>query len=89
VAPYNRKPLVRFHSVQALLLWGVSLVIYYGIAFTAGVLPMLLLGGNLLISAWRIVAFLAAVFCAAKAYNHEMFALPVIGDVARRQSLQT
>ena len=87
--PFKRNFFVRFHSFQHLFLWVAGFVI----AVVAGILSALLqlipfmrvlvfpLGG-LITLAWFFVWVLLVV----KAYQHELFKLPIIGDLAEQQA---
>jgi uncharacterized membrane protein len=83
--PFKRSRFVRFHSFQHLLLWAAGV----GIGIAAGLVGAILqlipfmrvlflpLGG-LLSLAWFFLWLLLIV----KAYQHEMFKLPYLGDLA-------
>jgi uncharacterized membrane protein len=83
--PFKRNRFVRFHSFQHLLLWAAGV----GIGIAGGILGAILqlipfmrvlflpLGG-LLSLAWFFLWLLLVV----KAYYHEMFKLPYLGDLA-------
>ena len=87
--PFKRNFFVRFHAFQHLFLWVAGFVI----AVVAGILSALLqlipfmrvlvfpLGG-LITLAWFFVWVLLVV----KAYQHELFKLPIIGDLAEQQA---
>ena len=84
--PFKQNRFVRFHSFQHLLLWGAGV----GIGVAAGLLGAILqlipfmrvlflpLGG-LISLAWFFLWLLLVV----KAYYHEMFKLPYLGDLAQ------
>ena len=83
--PYNRKRFIRFHSFQCLffaaawiLLWFVLRIIFQ-IAFfgwlTALAWPFIDLAGFVI---WLILVL--------KAFQGQMFKLPVIGDLAEKQA---
>ncbi len=83
--PFKRNRFVRFHSFQQLLLWAAGV----GCGMAAGIVGAILqlipfmrvlvfpLGG-LLSLAWFFLWLLLVI----KAYNHEMFKLPILGDLA-------
>lgn len=79
---------VRFHGFQSLLLHGVGFVCGFAIQVLSIVVGMALaaLGGLIgLLGLPLGLAFLGAqVFMMIKANNNEEFALPVIGDMAKR-----
>ena len=77
---------VRFHAMQAMLLGAVLTVfwIIVGTIFFSSFAGLALFG-----PVWLIIrlAFLALiVLCCVKAYQGQMFKLPVIGDMAERYS---
>jgi uncharacterized membrane protein len=87
--PFKRNLFVRFHAFQHLFLWVAGFVI----AIAAGILAALLqlipfmrvlvfpLGG-LIGLAW----FFLWVLLVVKAYQHEFFKLPIIGDLAEQRA---
>jgi uncharacterized membrane protein len=89
--PFKRNLFVRFHSFQHLFLWVAGFVA----AIAAGVLGSILQlipfmrvlmfpFAGLITLAWIFVWLLLVV----KAYQHEMFKLPVIGDVAEEWAMR-
>ncbi|CAN5701062.1 DUF4870 domain-containing protein [soil metagenome] len=83
----NKLP--RFHAFQSLLLLaaliviGMVLSIFVGVATFAIRSPMLSFGFNGLLS---LVILGLVIFLAMKAYQGELFKLPVIGDLADKWS---
>jgi uncharacterized membrane protein len=81
VEPYNKTPLIRFHSFQSIGLFVVGLVAnevfkffpYYSIMWT---LQELISLGLLVI----------AIIAIVKAYQGQWFKLPIIGDFAMKQA---
>ena len=83
--PFKRNRFVRFHSLQHLLLWaaGVGVGVAAGLAgATLQLIPfmrvLLFPFAGLISLAWFFLWLLLVV----KAYNHEMFKLPILGDLA-------
>jgi uncharacterized membrane protein len=87
LAPYNQSKFVRFHAFQAIFfhvswigLWIVETII-------AVVMPWQL---HMLLSLFTILLSLGGLavwlFLMYKAYNNEKFKLPIIGDLAEKQS---
>jgi uncharacterized membrane protein len=83
--PFKHNLFVRFHSFQHLLLWAAGV----GFGIAAGIVGAILQ----LIPFMRVLVFpftglvsLAFFFLwvllVVKAYNHEMFKLPILGDLA-------
>jgi uncharacterized membrane protein len=88
--PYNRKPFVRFHSFQCLLLAAASIVLHIAISLLGTALHVIpFLGamiGLLLHLAVSLVIFIAWLMCIIKASKGEWYRLPVIGDIALKQA---
>jgi uncharacterized membrane protein len=77
--PYNRNKFIRFHSFQAIFLEIGWLIVNA----VLGVLPFL--GIFLLPILWLGFTILWVV-CLIKAYQNQIFKLPVIGDIAEKQA---
>ena len=77
--PYNRNKFIRFHAFQAIFLeigWIIVNAVLGMLAFIGlFILPVLWLGFTIL---W--------VVCMIKAFQNQMFKLPMIGDIAERQA---
>ena len=87
LAPYNQNRFVRFHAFQSIFFhvaWIALWVVRLALAF---VLPW---GMSLLLSLFMLVIWLGGfacwIFLLIKAYNGEMFKLPIIGDIAAKQA---
>jgi len=81
--PFKRNRFVRFHSFQHLLLWVAGVVVAIAAGLVAAILqliPVLFfpLGG--LIS---LAGFFLWLLLLVKAYYHETFKLPYLGDLAQ------
>ena len=87
--PYNRMPLVRFHSWQSIGL-GVAAFLLQAAISMCGVALHFIPGILLLVGLAHLVAalclFLLWLFVVLKASKGEWFSLPVIGDFAERQA---
>jgi uncharacterized membrane protein len=85
----NKLP--RFHAMQSILLSATGLIagLIFGMVFGAaaaarsGILSGL---GGLLYMIFGLAMLAAIIFCAIKAYQGEIFKLPVIGDLADKWS---
>jgi uncharacterized membrane protein len=76
--PYNKKRFIRFHAFQCIFFAIVWVVIRIGLSFI-GYVPFLLTAvGLAFFVIWLILVF--------KAYQGQMFKLPVIGDMAEKQA---
>jgi uncharacterized membrane protein len=86
----NKLP--RFHAFQSLLLTAASFVIIVSIEIFGGVITMVtrstLLGGliYLVVMLLALAVLAATIFCAIKAFQGQVFKLPVIGDMADKWS---
>ena len=69
---------VRFHAMQSLLTFGGLTVLYMVLGF----IPVI---GWLLIPVVGLVQVILWVLLMVKAYQGELFKLPVVGDMAERQ----
>jgi len=84
--PYNKKRFIRFHSFQCIFLaiamtvLGIALGVLWHIPFLGWLVFFLL---------WPLVTLAELIlwlFLMYKAYQGEMFKLPVIGDMAEQQA---
>ena len=88
--PYSKRPFVRFHAFQSILFcvaW-FALSMILSIALGVGGLAMhtlwwILIPLRLLIG---LLGFLIWLFCMYKAYNKELYQLPIIGPIAAKQA---
>jgi len=87
--------LARFHAMQSLLLLGASIVGYIVVVIltmiiTVGAaamnMPSLSVLGFLILMVFGIAVLAAVVMACIKAFQGEMFKLPVIGDMADKWS---
>jgi uncharacterized membrane protein len=76
--PYNRKRFIRFHSFQSILFFVGCIVIEIGVSF----LPYI----PFLWTVVRLGLFVVWLIIALKAFQGQMFKLPVIGDMAEKQA---
>lgn len=83
VEPYNRNRFVRFHSFQCLFTCGALIVIHIGLSIIAYALPLLVLPIYMLLGLAELALWILLVI---KAYQHEMFKLPIVGDMAEKQA---
>jgi uncharacterized membrane protein len=80
----DKRPFVRFHAAQSILLNIALFVVYFAIAIGFGVFRMIGLGFFTLFI-WPVIgllAFILWVFLMYKAYQHEKFMIPIIGGIA-------
>ena len=78
IEPYNRDKFVRFHAFQALFL---------GLASFIGqiVLTMIPVIGWVLLPFWSLLIFVLAIVGAVKAYQNQIWSVPVVGPLAQKQ----
>ena len=81
IEPFKRNRFVRFHSVQCLLSVAVLVVLQVALVLLGKLLPLFVLSLYGLLILAELTLWLLLLY---KAYQHEMFKLPVIGDVAER-----
>jgi len=77
--PYKNNKFVRFHSIQAIAL----LVVSMGLKIVLGFIPIL---GWIVLMFLPLAMFVVWVICFVKAFQGQMFKLPVIGDFAEQQA---
>ena len=83
--PYNRKRFIRFHAFQCIF-FAIAWTVVWIILGIIGHIPFLGWGTVLLwplVSLAGLIIWLILVF---KAYQGQMFKLPVIGDMAEKQA---
>jgi uncharacterized membrane protein len=83
--PFNKKRFVRFHSFQCLFFAAAWTVLWIGLAFI-GHIPVLGWATLLLWPLISLVGFVIWLILVLKAYQGQMFKLPVIGDMAEQQA---
>jgi uncharacterized membrane protein len=89
IEPYNRNRFVRFHSFQCLFTAGAVVVIEVVLMIFMSVLHVVGIGWIIGMILWPLfwLASLALwLLLVIKAYQHQMFKLPVIGDIAEKQA---
>lgn len=85
IEPFNRRRFVRFHAFQS---------IFYFVAWIAADICLSIIGhipflGWATLFLWPLVSlvlFVILLVLALKAYQGQMFKLPVIGDIAEQQA---
>jgi len=79
IEPYNKNRTIRFHSFQSLF-FVVAWVVLDGVV---GMIPIINFVALPLLWLGQIAIWLVLVF---KAYQNQMFKLPVLGDIAEQQA---
>jgi len=82
--PYNKDRFVRFHAFQAIFLFVAWIVLSVAASVLSSVLPWFL--DSLFWAAVNLGGLAVWLFVMYKAYSHEMYKLPVIGEIAERQA---
>jgi uncharacterized membrane protein len=80
----DKRPFVRFHAAQSILLNIAFVVVYFAVAVLFGMLHFMHMG-FLVLAAYPLVGLVALavwIFMMYKAYQHEKFMLPIIGNIA-------
>jgi uncharacterized membrane protein len=83
IEPYNRNRFVRFHSFQCLFTVGALIVLQVVLSIVSYVLPLMMF------PIWGLLGlaeFALWILLVIKAYQHEMFKLPIVGDLAEKQA---
>lgn len=83
--PFNKKRFIRFHAFQCLFFAVAWTVLWIGLSFVAHI-PFL---GWMTLLIWPLVSlvgFIIWLILVLKAYQGQMFKLPVIGDMAEKQA---
>ncbi len=87
VEPYNKNRFIRFHAFQCLFLTAASFIINIGFSIVVNLMPGVIGGLLSLLGLLIPLAFLAIwLLVVFKAYNNEMYKLPIIGDLAEQQA---
>ncbi len=91
IATDKTNKLARFHAFQSLCLMAIAIVIYFILGVIIGAAAVSNSGGMASIaSLLYLVVFLgilgAVILCMVKAYQGEIYKLPIIGDLADKWS---
>jgi len=90
VDPYRKNRFVRFHCIQCLLFSGAVIVLAAVLRLAGLVVFLIPLLGPLVVAVVDVVVALGAVLLwlvlVVKAFQGEMFKLPVLGDFAEQHS---
>jgi uncharacterized membrane protein len=85
--PYKRDPFVRFHAFQSIFLSVAAIALHFALGVVMSLMPWSLWSLISMISSLvSLAVFLVFLLLMYKAYSNERFKLPVIGDLAERQS---
>ena len=85
VEPFNKKRFIRFHAFQCLFFAAAWTVLWIGLSMIAHI-PFLGWATVLIWPLVSLVGFIIWLILVLKAYQGQMFKLPVIGDIAEQQA---
>ncbi len=85
VEPYNKNRFIRFHSFQNLFYCVALIVIWVGLSVLSVVPGLIFLTLPLHLVVW-LGSFIVWIILLIKAFQGQMFKLPVIGDLAEKQA---
>lgn len=88
IEPYKNEKTVRFHAFQSIF-FAAALIAVYIVLFIVGIILGVIHLGILMIPLWLVIGvgvMVAWVVLMVKAYNNQIFKLPVIGDLAAKQA---
>ncbi len=83
--PYNKKPFIRFHSFQSIF-FAIAWTVLWIALTIVGMIPVL---GLVSLIVWPLMGLgglVIWVILLLKAYQGQVFKLPVIGDMAEKQA---
>ena len=84
---YNKRPYVRFHAWQSLLLnvfaIGIGYILYYVLPYLMFLRPRIVIGAVGLLA---LFAFLVWLWCVIAALNGHRYKLPLIGEWSDEQA---
>ncbi len=87
--PYKNDRFVRFHAFQTLGLWVASVVLSVGLTIFSIIIAFIPVVNILAIIIWPVFSlamFVVWILLMVKAYQKEMWKLPLIGDFAMKQA---
>src|SRR5579862_5864521 len=85
----DKRPFVRFHAAQSIVVFGGLHIINIGIGIIFGAGAMMMGGfgafgmGAALYGLISLLAFILWILLMVKAYQHEKFELPIAADIAK------
>jgi len=90
IEPYNRNRFVRFHCFQNLFFFVAVIVLEIVLGILSAILHLIpVIGWMLTAIMWPLVGlaiFAVWILMMIKAYQHQMYKLPFIGDLAEKQA---
>jgi len=90
IEPYNRNRFVRFHSFQNLFFTVAVIVLEIALGILSGILHFIpVIGWMVAALIWPLVGlaiFAVWILLLIKAYQNQIYKLPIIGDMAEKQA---
>jgi uncharacterized membrane protein len=83
IEPYNKNRFVRFHCFQCLFAAGALFVLHVALSIVGYALPLIVIPIYMLLGLAELALWILLVI---KAYQHVMFKLPIVGDLAEKQA---
>jgi len=87
--PYKNDRFIRFHAIQTLALWVAIVALSIALTILSVVMAFIPGVGLLAIVIWPLFSlaiFVVWILLMFKAYNREMYKLPIIGNFAEKQA---
>lgn len=87
--PYNKRPFVRFHAFQAVLFSVGWIILSIAVSIVLGIMSAVMHMWLLFVPLRMLIGllgFLLWLFCMYKAYNRELYQLPIVGPMAAKQA---
>ncbi len=80
----DKRPFVKFHAAQSIVVFGGLMILRIGLIFMAGTMGGIMGYGTLglLSMVLGLLTLVLWIFLMFKAYQHELFKLPVAGPIA-------
>lgn len=79
----DKRPFVKFHAAQSIVVFGALTVLRMGLAFMGGMSGIFTFGMfGLLFWCISVITFVLWILLMVKAYQHELFRLPVAANIA-------
>jgi len=83
--PYSKRQFVRFHAFQSIFLWVACVAAGIGLSML-GMLPVIRWVALFIWPLLGLAELVIWLLCLLKAYQGQLFKLPVIGDLAEKQA---
>jgi uncharacterized membrane protein len=88
--PYNKNRFIRFHSFQSIFFAVGWIALWIGVMIISAVLAFIPILGHLIaLLMWMVISigfFIVWIILLIKANQGQMYKLPIIGDLAEKQS---